>query len=106
MYDTVKPTMTIHKNSMQHRPVVVGDVVADGNVVVCGAAVFNINKKQQNALRKIIVMYRQNSRKHKNFVIFTRMIQYENIRYDMIRYASIRSVVKKVQASLVYHTRS
>ena len=45
MYDTVKPTMTIHKNSIQHRPVVVGDVVMDGSVVVCGAAIFNNNKK-------------------------------------------------------------
>ena len=102
MYDTVKPTMTIHKNSIQHRPVVVGDVVMDGSVVVCGAAIFNNNKKTaKNTLRKIIIMCRQNSRKHKNFVIFTRMI-----RYDMIRYASIRSVIKKVAASLVYHTRS
>jgi len=47
MYDTVKPTMTIHKHSIQHRPVVVGDVVADGNVVVCGAAIFNNDKKKQ-----------------------------------------------------------
>jgi len=45
MYDTVKPTMTIHKHSIQHRPVVVGDVVADGNVVVCSAAIFNNDKK-------------------------------------------------------------
>ena len=84
MYDTVKPTMTIHKHSIQHRPVVVGDVVEDGNVVVCSAAIFNNDKKNsKNTLRKIITVCRQNSRKHKNCVIFTRMIRYENIRYDM-----------------------
>jgi len=101
MYDTVKPTMTIHKHSIQHRPVVVGDVVMDGSVVVCGAAIFNNNKKTAKYVKKNNHNVQAKFTLTQKIVIFTRMI-----RYDMIRYASIRSVIKKVAASLVYHTRS
>jgi len=59
------------------------------------------NKKQQKYVKNVIIMCRQNSCKHKNVLSWPVTIQ-----YDMIRYASIRSVVKKLPASSVYHTRS